>query len=32
VAIAVCGWHGVDETTDSMAVDFRRTNFIRAPE
>jgi hypothetical protein len=32
VAIAVCDRHGVGETTDLMAVDFRRVDFVRAPE
>jgi hypothetical protein len=32
VAIAVYDWHGVGETTDLTAVDFRRVDFVRAPE
>jgi hypothetical protein len=32
VAISVCDWHGVGETTDLMAVDVRRVDVVRAPE
>jgi hypothetical protein len=30
-AIAICDWRGVGETTDLMALHFRRV-FVRAPE